>query len=75
ISPASAYPADVDDLAFTFRFSNLLALSPIDRSTFSRCRSSSVDADHISRRRFFIINADHISRRRLYIIDADHPAD
>ncbi|KAH9319471.1 hypothetical protein KI387_021240, partial [Taxus chinensis] len=62
ISPTSAHPADVDDLAFTFRFPNLVALSPIDRSTFSR-------------RRFFIIDADHISGRRFYIIDADHPAD
>ncbi|KAH9328185.1 hypothetical protein KI387_000293, partial [Taxus chinensis] len=46
ISPTSAHPADVNDLAFTFRFPNLLALSPIDRSTFSRRRSYSVDADH-----------------------------
>ncbi|KAH9319957.1 hypothetical protein KI387_021726, partial [Taxus chinensis] len=46
ISPASTDPTDVDDLAFTFRFPNLLTFCI--RSTpiyINRCRSISVDAD------------------------------
>ncbi|KAH9294231.1 hypothetical protein KI387_040562, partial [Taxus chinensis] len=54
ISPASKFPADVDDLAFAFRFPNLLALylgsTPI---YISRRRSTSVDAD------FQTVDADY----------------
>ncbi|KAH9302449.1 hypothetical protein KI387_014032, partial [Taxus chinensis] len=53
-------PADVDDLAFVFRFPNLLALclgsTPI---YISRHRSEPVDLYS----RFYIIDADHPIRQ------------
>ncbi|KAH9303162.1 hypothetical protein KI387_014745, partial [Taxus chinensis] len=65
ILPVSAHPIDIDYLSITSQFPNLLALSLINWSTFSRHRSytidtdpSSIDADPSS------VDADRISRRR-----------